>query len=314
MALQPISFPIDQPVMPEDRQIGRKPSIDRLERRLAGAVHQWILGERRIGKTSVAKAALARLRKQGTIALDVDLSKLALSSPEALAGELARQAQAAGAGDPKQAVERFFRVAKKQKGIVRGLGRVLGELGYEDAADASAAVSALLAGADDGAPGLDKVLGAISLNARATERRACILVDEVHLLADLDGAEEQMASRCREADSPIVFIFAGSEESSARALREQGRPLAAVGEEFEVSEIAVEEWLLGLASRFEEAGIKIGEEELSAMLIASESHPRRTMLISSRVRASAEGQPDRIATPTLVELAIREAEGDLSWR
>jgi hypothetical protein len=300
--------------MPEERQIGRTPSIDRLEARLQAAVNQWILGERRIGKTSVAKAALARLRSRGSVSLDVDLSKLAITTPEALAGEIARQAQAAGAGDPEIAVRRFLGIARKQKNKVGNLGRALAELGFEDAGEALSAVSALLAGADDGAPGLSNVLAAVSLHALATERRACVLIDEVHLLAELEGAEAQLASHCRTPESPIVFVFAGSEESSARALRERGRPLAAVGEEFELSEIADEEWLPGLATRFEETGIQIGEDELRAIVSASGGHPRRTMLIASRVRAAADGQPDRTATATLVEFAVREAEGDLSWR
>jgi hypothetical protein len=314
VALQTIIFPIDQPIMPEDRQIGRKSTIDRLEARLEGGVNQWILGERRIGKTSVAKAALARLRGRGNIALDVDLSKLAISSSVALAGELARQAQAARAGDPDISVRNFLGIAMRQKGRIKNLGQALGELGYNDAGEALDAVAAVLAGADDGAPGLDNVLAAVSLHALATERRACVLIDEVHLLAELDGAEAEVASQCRAPESPIVFVFAGSEESSARALRDRGRPLAAVGEAFDLSQIADEEWVPGLAARFEESGIAIGEDELRSMISASGGHPRRTMLIASRVRAAAAGQPDKAASGSLVEFAIREAERDLSWR
>jgi hypothetical protein len=38
------------------------------------------------------------------------------------------------------------------------------------------------------------------------------------------------------------------------------------------------------------------------------------MLIASRVRPSVDGQLDRVASRTLVELAIHGAESDLSWR
>ncbi|MGH2878631.1 MAG: hypothetical protein ACRDK4_03355 [Solirubrobacteraceae bacterium] len=78
MSLQAPLFPIDQPVMPEDRQIGRALSIEMLSARIGNATHQWLIGPRRIGKTSVAKAALARLRADGSVALDVDMSKLAI--------------------------------------------------------------------------------------------------------------------------------------------------------------------------------------------------------------------------------------------
>lgn len=314
MTLQPIAFPIDQPVMPEARQIGRRTCIEKLETRLGSPAHQWLIGERRIGKTSVAKAVLARLRQRSSVALDIDLSKLRLSTPTGLAGEIARQAQAARAGDQAARAQGLFGFAKKQKGRVGDLGKALAALGYEDEGEALAAVSSLLAGADDGAPGLEKVLGALALHARATARRAYVLLDEVHLLEDLEQAEALVAKQCRQADSPIVFAFAGSEESAARALREVGRPLASVGEEFHLSEIAREDWIPGLRVRFIEAQVEISDGELDAIVTASGGHPRRTMLIASRIRASAAMQPDRVATPTLVELAIQEARRDRSWR
>jgi hypothetical protein len=300
--------------MPENRQIGRRVCIDNLENRLSGPAHQWLIGERRIGKTSVAKAALARLRKRGFVAIDLDLSKLQLSSADALAGEIARQARAAGAGSPTATSQRFLGFAKKHNERAKGLSEALKALGFEDGADALTAVSAILAEADDGAPGLDGVLGALALHAGATEQRVYLLLDEIHLLADLERAPEAVARWCREAKSPIVFMFAGSEESAAEALRESGQPLAAVGEEFSLSEIASEDWIPGLADRFSEAGVEIARAELEAILGASECHPRRTMLVASRVRASALMAPDPVATPTVVEFAIKDAEGDRSWR
>ena len=149
---------------------------------------------------------------------------------------------------------------------------------------------------------------------RTSEQRAYLLLDEVHLLAKLERAEEQVAARAREADSPIVFIFAGSEESAAQALRERGRPLSAVGEQFALPEIDWEEWLPGLRARFEEAGVKVDDAAIYAMLEASEGHPRRTMMVASRVLTLAKLQADRTATGTLVTLAIRDARGDRSWQ
>lgn len=313
MSLQPILFPIDQPIMPEERQIGRKPSIDRLEGDLAEATHQWLIGERRIGKTSVAKAVLARLRKRGSVALEVDLSRLDIVTATDLAGELARQGQAARAGTAETEARKYLNLAKGQRGRARDLAKALEQAGFEDQAQALGAVSALLAGADDGKPGLGHVLGALSLHARATEHHAYVLLDEVHLLAELEGAEQQVASACHEPDSPIVFVFAGSEESAAQALRDEGRPLGALGREFELAQIAHEEWVRGLGERFAAAEVEIANAELDTIVQASGGHPRRTMLIASIVNTSASRQPDAQATPTLVELAVRDAQRDRSW-
>ncbi|HEX4753485.1 MAG TPA: hypothetical protein VH268_11345 [Solirubrobacterales bacterium] len=312
--MQPeILFPIDQPVMPEARQIGRRPMIELLEKTLASPSHTWLIGERRIGKTSVAKAVLARSRGAGGIALDVDLSRPGIDSPEALAGDIARQAQAAAAGAESTA-QRIGRFTRGRRNQVKGLGEALKGLGFEDAAAALSATSAILASADDGAPGLDKTLQALALHARATEHRVWLLLDEVHLLGNLDSAEQTVAHWCHEHGSPLVFLFAGSEESAARELREPGRPLNAVGEEFKLIEIAFEDWLAGLRARFEEAGVKIADGEIFTLLQASDGHPRRTMMIASRVNHSVASQPDRRADATLVELAIHDAKRDRSWR
>lgn len=112
---------------------------------------------------------------------------------------------------------------------------------------------------------------------------------------------------------PLVFIFAGSEESAVRTLRQSGRPLASIGAELMLPDISAEDWLRGLKQRFAEGNVKIEGNELLAIIEAADNHPRRTMLICARVQSSASAVPDREATSALVELAIRDARGDRSW-
>src|SRR6201999_2483022 len=159
-------------------------------------------------------------------------------------------------------------------------------------------------GADDGAPGLNATLQALALHARAKERRVWLLLDEVHLLALVDGAERVVARWCREPGMPLVFLFSGSEESAARELRETGQPLAAIGEEFELGGIAFDDWVPGLRSRFEEADVMIARDELFEIVKASGGHPRRTMMIAAKVHDYAGSQSERRADATLVDLAI----------
>ena len=140
MALHPPIFPIDGPVMPEQRQIGRGASIDLLRDRLDDATHQWLIGPRRTGKTSVAKAVLARLRADGGVALDIDMSKLSITTELDLAGEIARQAQAAHAGLPRVA-RRLTGLVRRRAGDAKRLGKTLEELGFGDDGEALAAVA-----------------------------------------------------------------------------------------------------------------------------------------------------------------------------
>jgi hypothetical protein len=298
--------------MPEDRQIGRTASIEMLSARIGDATHQWLIGPRRIGKTSVAKAALARLRASGAVALDVDMSKLAITDEQRLAGELARQAQAAHVG-LSSAGGRIRRFAGRHAAGTGVLGKAVTSLGYRDEGEALSAVSALLAGADDGAPGLGAVLDALALHAHATGARSAVLLDEVHLLGGVDGCEREVARLARDADVPLIFVFAGSEESAVRALRQTGRPLASIGAELTLPDISSEDWLSGLGQRFLEGEITIGAPELYAIIEAANGHPRRTMLICARVQSTALVAPDHEATPAVVELAIRDAKSDRSW-
>ena len=298
--------------MPEERQIGRRSTIARLETRVGSAGHQWIVGPRRTGKTSVAKAVLARLRRRERVALDFDLSKLQLASARTLAGEIARQAQAAGVGDPK-AIGRLRGFAARQRSSARRLGEALKDLGFEDEADALAVAASVLAAADDGEPGLDEVLRALALHARATAQHVFVLLDEVHFLARFPDPEWAVASWCREVDCPIVFLLAGSEESAVQALRQPGEALERIGQEFALGDIATEDWIPGLRDRFAEGGVEIGDRELLQIVEASGGHPRRTMLIASYVHSAALAQPDRIASGILVELGIADACRDRAW-
>ena len=137
--------------------------------------------------------------------------------------------------------------------------------------------------------------------------------EQDYLWGRLDGAERELARWARESDVPVVFTFAGSEESAVRALREPGRPLAPIGEELSLPDIATEDWLHGLRRRFEETAVTVKDAHLLSIVEASDNHPRRTMLICARLHGSAEAAPDQTATDALVELAIRDARGDRSW-
>lgn len=311
MALQLPLFPIDQPVMPESRQIGRQPTIDRLHQRVEAVVHQWLVGQRRIGKTSVAKAVLVRLRETGAMALEVDLNRLDARTAEGLAGELARQAQAAGVG--ASVPRRLFDKLGRQAAQADHVGLLLQALGAEEAGQALSASAGLLAGADGGEPGLDHVLGALALHARATARRVVVLLDEVHHLAEVEHGERDVARWARETDSPIIFVLAGSEAAAIGALRDVDRPLAAVGQHFELPEISTTDWLHGLELRFQEAEVAIGRREILSIVEASDGHPRRTMLVATYVHAAALEQDDHAASRTLVALAIADAQRDLAW-
>jgi hypothetical protein len=82
--LLPVGPPID-----EDQQIGRTSAIDALEERLRACHVVKLLEPRRVGKTSVARASLARIKASGGTVAEVNLATRA--GPESTAADLARQ-------------------------------------------------------------------------------------------------------------------------------------------------------------------------------------------------------------------------------
>ncbi len=91
----------------EEQQIGRGPVIDGLaERALRGEVKKLYEG-RRMGKTTVARAAVRRIRKVGGVDAEVNLS--IYRDPASVASELASQL-AAGMTVPEVVRSRLRRV------------------------------------------------------------------------------------------------------------------------------------------------------------------------------------------------------------
>jgi hypothetical protein len=301
-------FPVDGPVLPEARQIGRTEVIDRLERRIVEqAGHQWLVGPRRTGKTSVAKAALDRLRSAGHIGLEVDVSARRLASAGDLAAELANLGRAAGVGGAR-AKARLAGGVLRRKESIEVAERVLAVLGADDAAAAVAATGALFGAAEEAAPDLEQVLAALAAHAAIADERVAVLLDEVHRLATL-GADGAVANAARWGQDGLVFVLAGSEESAVEKLRTDG-PLRSIGQELELPAIAAVDWMDGLRERFEQLGTAIDNAEIYAIIEATDGHPRRTMLVCSYVLDGAASGP---ADGEVVADAIRRATKDRSW-
>jgi hypothetical protein len=302
-------FPIDGPVLPEERQIGRAEVIDRLTRRvIETGIHQWLIGPRRIGKTSVAKAVLDRVRSQGHVGLEVDLSAGRVIDCSAIARELAAQARAAGIGGPSR-IQEASGWARKRLAKPKPIQDALDEFGASDAAASLAAISALLGSAEEAEAGLEQILEALAAAATLRDLRVVVLLDEVHRLAEL-GCVDAVAKASRSADGQLVLLFAGSEESAIEQLR-NGDPLKHIGQDFSLDDISTAAWLGGLRDRFAESTIEIGDGSILTIVEASDGHPRRTMLICNYVYDLAGG--DGNADSAAVAEAISTAQADVSW-
>jgi len=322
----PKAFPLEAPILPESRQIGRTPAIDALERQIVEMGHHTLLfAPRHVGKTSMAWAVLDRIRDADWgSALEVNVSHGPVRSSAALAARVADQARAAKIRvDPvTQTVRRVFKKVARVIGTP-AIGAAAKHLGLDEGVDATtvaAAVDQALAATDNDAEmNLREVLGAIQAAAIAADKPAVIFLDEVQRLCTdwSDGndslySQEPIAEVMEHPEGRVVFLLAGSEVSAIEQLLADGQPLHRDGMTFEVQAIRTEDWRHGLSNRFAEVNLEIEGARINQILEASEGHPQRTMRVCAHVHQLADNGTFEISE-VLVDEAISKAKTHPSW-
>lgn len=317
-------FPVQGPIRPEGRQIGRAPAIDGLARQVIDLEqHTLLLADRRVGKTSMALAVLDRFRRADGWALEADLAGGPITSSGALAERLAEQARTAGV----RALPHGHHAKKWMRKAI-GLGEPalklaasvldVGELA--DAAELSAAVDEALAPVEEGGADLGVVLRAIRAAAIAADRPIVIFLDELQRLIthwdspdDSLAAQQALAELMHTANGRVVLIVAGSVRTAVEQLLAPGQPMHYDGMTYTVPPIDRADWHHGLPERFREVGLTVEAAMLDQILEASGGHPQRTMRICAHVHQLADGVVFEVSD-VLVGQAIAEARRHPSWR
>ncbi|HEY2159986.1 MAG TPA: hypothetical protein VGH24_01660 [Solirubrobacteraceae bacterium] len=280
-------FPTDSPV-PADSMIGRGHDVEELAASLLAGTNVVLAGPRRTGKTSVAYAALERVRQEGVYTAGVELFRrrdtadLAAGLVEAILENrsglhrvLARARAAAGAA--------------LDAATITVSAKLSGELG--EAAELAFRPGL---GARDPERALASALELPQRIAAADGKRIILFLDEFqdlaapgHPFGDPDRLTKQMRAIFQR--SPLVtLLFAGSIEHVMRDLfGPRERALSQFGSFRALSAISREEWRAGLAPRFEQAGAPIEPDALEMVAEAGEGHPRSTMLIARETLTAA---------------------------
>ncbi|MFL5846262.1 MAG: AAA family ATPase [Solirubrobacteraceae bacterium] len=321
----PKTFPLEAPIRPEARQIGRKAHIDALESQVVNTEqHTLLFADRHVGKTSMAWAVLDRIRtSEAGWALEVNLSHGPVRSSASLAARLAEQARTAHLRiEPiKDGIWRRGRAAARIAPATAAAASALGvDIEGVDLPALATAVDGALAGSEDeDTMNLREVLSAIQVASISADRPTIVFVDEVQRLStswgsDEDGRDAQLAiaETMDHAEGRVVFLLAGSERSAVEELLAEGQPLRREGMMFEVQPISGEDWRHGLADRFSELNAEITSERIDQILRASAGHPQRTMRVCAHVQQIiGSGMFD--VSELVVEQAIERAQGHPSW-
>jgi uncharacterized protein len=273
-------FPTDDPVRPE-LLIGRREDVEDLATRLREGTHMVMAGPRRMGKSTVGLAALARAHSAGVYTAHVDLW-----DHEDLASLTQTLAQAiiANRGSVAKALGRARETGRGLRellpaGVTASLRTHLGE-------DVELAWSAPSAGSRSTVS-----LGAtIRLAQRIAEqdgKRVVLFLDEFqdlaaapHRFGDPDMLTKQLRSQLQRSPS-VSVLFAGSMEHLMRDLfGPTRRALSQFGNFHELTPISPREWQDGIAARYEELEVGVGEDAIAEVVVLGERHPRTTMLIA----------------------------------
>lgn len=285
-------FPTDDPVEP-DLLIGRAGDVEDLATRLGAGTHVVMAGPRRTGKSTVALAALSRVRTGGLYTADVDLwDHEDLSSlTKALA-----QSIVANRGPVAKALSRARESGRELRdllpaGVVATLRTHLGE-------DVELAWGAPSSGRTDQA-GLGATIALAQRIAERDRRRIVLFFDEFqdiatspHRFGDPDVLSKQLRAQLQR--SPLVSVlFAGSVEHLMRNLFGPARrALSQFGNFHELSPILPSEWERGIAARYDELEVRIAEGTVREIVTLGEGHPRTTMLIARETLTVTLTRPD----------------------
>lgn len=273
-------FPTDDPVRP-DLLIGRASDVRDLAAHLGAGTHVVMAGPRRTGKSTVALAALARVRSSGLYTAQADLwdHEDLTSLTRALA-----QSIIANRGPVAKALSRAREGGRELRemlpaGMTARLRTNLGE-------DVELAWATPAVGRATGA-GLAATIALAQRIAESDGKRIAVLLDEFqdiattpHRFGNPDVLSKQLRSQLQR--SPLVSVlFAGSIEHLMRDLFGPARrALSQFGNFHSLSPILSSEWEQGIAARYRELNLSAADGTVREIVTLSEGHPRTTMLIA----------------------------------
>jgi uncharacterized protein len=300
-----VLFPTDHPVR-SDSMIGRASDVERIALSLLGGGNVVMAGPRRIGKTTVADAALEVCQGESAYTAKVDLFDC--SDAGALAHLLALELLA-NRPPLRRAIGDAVRAGRSVLGALRTSAtlRARQDLGEE-------AEITIDIGRAEAEPikALDQALRLAQRLAERDQRRVVVFMDEFQDIAsDRFGDTDTLTRRVRsvfQRSPDVSVLFAGSVEHLMRDLfGPTDRALSQFGSFQELTPITAEEWASGIRGRLRIDRTTIEEDALASLLELGEGHPRATMLIAQQAHMQAIEELRRAIDHAIVVAALDRA-------
>lgn len=266
--------------------IGRADDVDRAALALLGGGNVVMAGPRRIGKTTVADAAIEACRKDGAYTAKVDMFDCWDTGALAHLFVL----ELLGNRPPlRRAISDAMRTGKSLLGALRTSAtlRARQDLGEEieitiDLSHAEA----------EPMKALDSALRLAQRLAERDHRRVVVFFDEFQdITSERFGDAHTLTRRIRsvfQRSPDVSVLFAGSLEHLMRDLfGPTERALSQFGSFHELTPITSDEWAHGIRNRLKLDHTTIADDALVRLVEFGEGHPRATMLIAQQAHLQA---------------------------
>ncbi|HTW41201.1 MAG TPA: hypothetical protein VMD79_02660 [Solirubrobacteraceae bacterium] len=302
-----VLFPTDHPLRSAD-MIGRAGDVDRVALALLGGANVVMAGPRRIGKTTVADAALEVCRKEAAYTAKVDLFDC--SDAGTLAHLLALELLA-NRPPLRRAISDAVRGGRGVVGALRTSATLRARQDLGD--DVEITIDIGVAEAEP-LKALDSALRLAQRLAERDKRRVVVFFDEFQDITRVRfGDSDTLTRRIRavfQRSRDVSVLFAGSIEHLMRDLfGPTERALSQFGAFQELSAITTEEWAGGICNRLALDHTTISTDALTRLLELGEGHPRATMLIAQQAHLQAIEELRHEIDHALVVAALDRALG-----
>jgi hypothetical protein len=282
--------------VPPELIIGRVGDVDEITRRLQEAIHTMLAGPRRIGKTTVCAAACDRVRRGGTVVVEIEVPERPDTAAmlQLMIDRCSRISLAAAGRRMLRAARPLIEKVLKDKNIPLDLSQLAGE---------TAALPT-------------RTILSLPLDvAQETGRPVVLFLDELQRAVDYADGEHMLGDLVDlySGATEVVVLVDGSDERVMSGMLGPPVQFGKLCDRLALDpRIPTYTWHEALPGRFRQAGLELGPEALELLVAYGEGRPYATMTAARYAALNARKLGSQTVERFEAETAIAEAERHLN--
>ncbi len=278
-------------VVTGDAFCNRQTELHDLQRAVENGEKLFVYSERRLGKTSLVRAALDRLSRKRFVAVYVDL--WATDSEVSFAATTAKAISQAVASTATKMME----TAKSL------FTRLIPAMTVDDEGKPTISFGTTVSRKAD--IELEEVLQAPAAIAARENRRVAVVFDEIQRILEYDSdlVERKLRSVIQH-QAEVCYLFLGSRKHLVQQMfLDKSRPLYRSAGHYPLGSIAAEHWIDFIRERFLDADKRIDEATIRAVCSLTQGHPFYTQHLCHVLWEQTE--PKSKVTEDSIRAAVR---------